>query len=136
MVNAVRRIRLVSISKSYCLMCKYSLISGQSALSLMIKSISDRSAFKARFPKSHKAVSVSAYHDDLRSFTQIAISVPDRRKVLTSDRMHSQRTNMYKSVRASVNVSNHLLYAQRRVHISQGLPVNIPNHLLYAQRRV
>jgi hypothetical protein len=46
-VNAARHIRLVLTSDSYLLMCKYSLILGQSALSFMIESISIRAAFKA-----------------------------------------------------------------------------------------
>jgi hypothetical protein len=36
----------------------------------------------------------------------------------------------------SIDVPNHLLYAQCRVKISQWLPIDVPNHLLYAQRRV
>jgi hypothetical protein len=31
-----------------------------------------------------------------------------------------------------MDVPNHLLYAQRRVQISQGLLIDIPNQLLYA----
>jgi hypothetical protein len=60
----------------------------QSALSFMIRSNSDRSAFKVRSPEPHKAISVYVHHDDLRSFVQLAISVPDRRKRLTSDHTH------------------------------------------------
>jgi hypothetical protein len=30
-----------------------------------------------------------------------------------------------------MDVPNHLLYAQRRVQISQGLLIDVPNHLLY-----
>jgi hypothetical protein len=30
-----------------------------------------------------------------------------------------------------MDVSNHLLYAQRRVMISHGLLIDVPNHLLY-----
>jgi hypothetical protein len=48
-----------------------------------------------------KAINVYAHHDDMRNFTQLAISVPDRCKGLTSDRTHNQRTNAYKSVRGS-----------------------------------
>jgi hypothetical protein len=73
----------------------------QSALSFMVGSNSDQSAFKARSPEPHKAISVYVHHDDLRSFAQLAISVPDRRKGLTSDRTHVQQTNAYKSVRGS-----------------------------------
>jgi hypothetical protein len=35
-----------------------------------------------------------------------------------------------------IDVHSHLLYAQRRIEISQGLLMDVPNHLLYAQRRV
>jgi hypothetical protein len=35
-----------------------------------------------------------------------------------------------------MNVPNHLLYAQCRIQISQGLPMNVPNHLLYVQCRI
>jgi hypothetical protein len=64
--------------------------SRQSALSFMIGSNNDRSAFKARSPESRKAISVYAHLDDMRSFAQLAISVPNRRKGLTSDHMHGQ----------------------------------------------
>jgi hypothetical protein len=70
-VNAVRRIRLVSISESYWLACKYSWILQQSTLSFVIGSISDRSAFKVWSPKPRKAISVSTHHDDLWSFAQL-----------------------------------------------------------------
>jgi hypothetical protein len=70
--------------------------SSQSALSFMIGSNSDRSAFKARSLKPWKAISVYAHHDDLRSFAQLAISVPNQRKGLTSDRTYSLWTNAYK----------------------------------------
>jgi hypothetical protein len=59
----------------------------------MMGSNSDRSAFKARSLKPHKAISVYAHHDDLRSFAQLAIRTPDQRKGLTSDRTHAPRTN-------------------------------------------
>jgi hypothetical protein len=75
--------------------------SSQSALSFMIGSNSDRSTFKARSPELCKAISVYAHHDDLRSFAQLAISVPDRCRGLTSDRIHDQETNAYKSARGS-----------------------------------
>jgi hypothetical protein len=39
---------------------------------------------------------LSKHHDDLRSFAQLAVSNPDRRKGLTSDRTHGQRINAYK----------------------------------------
>jgi hypothetical protein len=67
----------------------------------MIGSNSDRSAFKARPLKLCKAINVYVHHDDLRSFTQLAISVPDRRKGLTFDRTHGQWTNAYKLARGS-----------------------------------
>jgi hypothetical protein len=75
--------------------------SRQSALSFMIGSNSDRSAFKAWSSEPCKAISVYAHHDDLRSFAQLATSVTDRRKGLTSNCTHSQWTNTYKSVRGS-----------------------------------
>jgi hypothetical protein len=75
--------------------------SSQSALSFMIGSNSDRSAFKVRSSEPRKAISVYAHHDDLWSFAQLAISVPDRRKGLTFDRTQGQRTNAYKSGRGS-----------------------------------
>jgi hypothetical protein len=65
----------------------------------MIGSNSDRSAFKARSLEPCKVISVYAHHDDLWSFAQLAISVPDQRKGLISDRTHSQQTNTYKLVR-------------------------------------
>jgi hypothetical protein len=67
----------------------------------MIGSISDQSAFKARFSEPCKAISVSTHHDDPRSHAQIEISVTDRCKGLTFNRTHSQRTNAYKSARGS-----------------------------------
>jgi hypothetical protein len=73
--------------------------SSQSALSFIIGSDIDRSAFKARSSEPRKMISIYAHHNDLRSSAQLAISVLDRRKRLTSDRMHGQRTNAYKSVR-------------------------------------
>jgi hypothetical protein len=73
----------------------------QSGLSFMIESNNDRSAFKVRSPEPRKAISVYAYHDDMWSFAQLAISVPDWRKGLTSDRTYGQRTNAHKSVRGS-----------------------------------
>jgi hypothetical protein len=35
-----------------------------------------------------------------------------------------------------MDVSNHLLYTQRHIQISQGLLMDVPNHLLYVQRRI
>jgi hypothetical protein len=64
--------------------------SRQSALSFMIGSDSDRSVFKARSSEPRKAINNYAHHDDLQSFAQLAISVPDRRKGLTFDRTHGQ----------------------------------------------
>jgi hypothetical protein len=75
--------------------------SRQSALNFIIGSNSDRSAFKAWFPEPRNAISVYAHHDDMRDFAQLAISVHDQRKGLTADRMHGQRTNVYKSARGS-----------------------------------
>jgi hypothetical protein len=75
--------------------------SRQSALSFMIESNNDRSAFKLRSPEPRKTISVYAHHGDLWNFAQLAISVPDRCKRLTSDRTHGQRTNAYKLARGS-----------------------------------
>jgi hypothetical protein len=97
----------------------------------MIELISDRSAFKVRSPEPRKAISVSVHHDDLRSFAQITISVSDRRKRLISDRTHGQHTNAHKSAMGFRWMSNHLLYTQRPVQISQGLLIDVSNHLLY-----
>jgi uncharacterized protein YneR len=60
----------------------------QSALSFVIGLNNDRSAFKARSSESRKVINVYAHHDDLWSFAQLVISVPDRRNELTFDRMH------------------------------------------------
>jgi hypothetical protein len=98
-VKHCQTIQLVSISESYWLTCKYSWILGQSALSFMIRSISDRSAFKAWSPEPCKKISVSTHYDDLRSFAQIAISIPDWHKGLTFDRTYGQHTNVHKSAR-------------------------------------
>jgi hypothetical protein len=62
----------------------------QSALSFMIGSNSDQSTFKARSLKPHEAIIVYAHHDNLQSFAQLAINIPDRHKGLTSDRMDGQ----------------------------------------------
>jgi hypothetical protein len=56
----------------------------------MIGSISDRSVFKERSLKPRKAISVSAHHDDLQSFVQLAISVPDWHNELTFNLKHGQ----------------------------------------------
>jgi hypothetical protein len=58
-------------------------------------------SFQSTIPKSRKAISVSTHHDDLWSFAQLAISIPDRRKELTFDRTHDQRTDVYKSTKGS-----------------------------------
>jgi hypothetical protein len=76
----------------------------QSALSFIIGLNNDRSAFKARSQEPCKAISIYAHHDNLQSFAQLAISVPNRRKGLTSDRRHGQQTNTYKSARGSRSV--------------------------------
>jgi hypothetical protein len=62
----------------------------QFALSFMIGSNNDRSAFKARSLEPRKVISVYAHHDNLQTFAQLAISVSDQRKGLTSDHMHDQ----------------------------------------------
>jgi hypothetical protein len=67
----------------------------------MIRLISNQLVFKARSLEPRKAISILAYHDDLRSFAQIAISIPNWCKGLTSDHMHGQRTNAYKSIKDS-----------------------------------
>jgi hypothetical protein len=53
-------------------------------------------SFQSVIPEPRKAINVYAHHDNLRSFAQLAISVPDRRNGLTSDCTHSQPTNAYK----------------------------------------
>jgi hypothetical protein len=65
----------------------------------MIGSNSDWSAFKVWSPEPCKAINIYAHHDDLRMFAQLAISVPNRCKWLTSDCTHGQWTNTYKLVR-------------------------------------
>jgi hypothetical protein len=126
------RIRFVSINESYWLTCKYFWILRQFALSFMIGSIYDRSAFKARSSEPRNVISIYVHHDDLRNFAQITISVPDGCKGLTFNRTHDQRTNTYKSARGlPIDVPNHLLYAQHRIQINHGLPIDVPNHLLY-----
>jgi hypothetical protein len=73
----------------------------QSSLSFIIGSDIDRLAFKAQSSEPCKAISVYAHHDDLWSFAQLTISIPDRRKGLISDRTHGQWTTVYKSARGS-----------------------------------
>jgi hypothetical protein len=104
----------------------------QSALSFIIRSNSDRSAFKSRSPESCKAISIYAHHNDLWSFTQLAISVPDRRKGLTSNRTHGQWTNVYKSVRGSWLMSlTIILFTRVASHTkSKGAPDQRSTHLL------
>jgi hypothetical protein len=98
----------------------------------MIGSNSDRSAFKARSPEPRKAISVCAHHDDLWSFAQLAISVPDWHKGLTSDRTHSQRTNAYKLARGSWLTSlTIILFTRIAPHTkSKGAPDQRSTHLL------
>jgi hypothetical protein len=71
----------------------------QSALSFMIESNNDWSTFKVWSLQPCKAINVYAHHDDLWIFAQLAISIADRRKGLTSDHTHDERTNAYKSAR-------------------------------------
>jgi hypothetical protein len=96
--------------------------SKQSALSFMIGSNSDRSAFKVRSPEPRKAISVYAHHDNLWSFAQLSISVPDRRKGLTSDRTHDHWTNAYKSARGSWLTSQTIIlfYTRSTAYKKQG----------------
>jgi hypothetical protein len=98
----------------------------------MIGSNSDRLAFKAWPLESHKAISVYAHHDDLWRFAQLAIKVPDRRKGLTSDRTHGQRTNTYKSVRGSwLTFLTIILFTRVAPRTkSKGLPINA-SHIFY-----
>jgi hypothetical protein len=109
----------------------------QSALSFMIGLNSDRSAFKVWSPEPCKAISVYAHHDDLWSFAQLAISVPDQRTGLTSDHMHSQRTNAYKSVRGSwlayltIILFTHIAPCTK----SKGVPDQCSTHLLLLSAR-
>jgi hypothetical protein len=64
-----------------------------------LRSDSTPIAIKAGSSEPRKTISVSANHDDLRSFAQLAISVPNWYKGLNSDNMHGQRSNEYKSSR-------------------------------------
>jgi hypothetical protein len=101
----------------------------------MIGSNNDWLAFKARSPEPRKAISVYAHHDDMRSSAELAISVPDRRKGLTSDRTHGQRTNAYKSVRGSWLMSlTIILFTHVAPRIKRkGLPINTPYIFYYFQ---
>jgi hypothetical protein len=63
MVDAARRIQLVLTSESYLLTCKCSWILGQSTVSFMIRSISDRSTFKTKTKKLHEAQKYCHYND-------------------------------------------------------------------------
>jgi hypothetical protein len=106
--------------------------SRNSALSFMIGSNIDWLTFKAWSLKSRKTISVYAHHDDLWSFVQSAISVPDQRKGLTSDRTHDQRTNAYKSVRGSWLTSLAIILFTRIAPCikSKGAPNQRFTHLL------
>jgi hypothetical protein len=111
--------------------------SRQSVLSFMIDSNSDRSAFKARSPEPRKAIIVYVHHDSLWSFAQLAISIPDRRKRLTSDCTHGQRTNAYKSATDSWLTSLTIILFTRvspRTK-SKGAPDKHSTHLLLLSAR-
>jgi hypothetical protein len=101
----------------------------------MIGSYSDWSAFKARSSELREAISVYAHHDNLWSFAQLAISVPDRRKWLTSNFTHGQWTNAYKSARSSWLMSLTIILFTRVAPRtkSKGLPINIPHIFYYFQ---
>jgi hypothetical protein len=103
----------------------------------MIRSNIDRPAFKAWSSKPCKAISVYAHHDDLRSFGQLAISVPDRHKGLSSDHMHGQWTNTYKLVRGSWLTSLTITLFTRATPRtkSKGAPDQRSTHLLLLSAR-
>jgi hypothetical protein len=109
----------------------------QSALNFMIGSNSDRSAFKVRSPELCKAIIIYAHHDDLWSFAQLSISVPDWRKGLTSDRTHGQWTNTYKLARnfwlTSLTIILFTRVAPRTK--SKGAPDRRSTHLLLFSAR-
>jgi hypothetical protein len=107
----------------------------QSTLNFMIGSNSDRSAFKVRSPKLCKAIIIYAHHDDLRSFAQLSISIPDWRKRLTSDRTHGQWTNAYKSARDSWLTSLTIILFTRVAPCtkSKGIPIDAPHIFYYFQ---
>jgi hypothetical protein len=109
----------------------------QSALSFIIGSNSDRSAFKAWSPKSCKTTTGYAHHDNLWSFAQLAIRVSDRRKGLTSDHTHGQRINTYKSVNDSwlTSLIIILFICVAPCTKRNGLPINTP-HIFYYFHRV
>jgi hypothetical protein len=111
--------------------------SRQSALSFMIRSNNDRSAFKARSPEPHKAISVYTHHDDLWSFSQLAISIPNRHEGLTFDRTHGQWTNAYKSARGSWLTSLTIILFTRIAPRtkSKGAPDQRCTHLLLLSAR-
>jgi hypothetical protein len=103
----------------------------------MIGSNSDRSAFKPRSLEPRKAISIYAHHDDLWSFAQLAISISDQRKGLTSDRTHDQQTNAYKLVRGSWLMSLTIILF---THVaprtkSKGAPDRRSTHLLLLSAR-
>jgi hypothetical protein len=102
----------------------------------MIGSNSDRSAFKPWSSEPHKAINVYAHHDNLRKFSQLAISVPDRCKGLTYDRTYGQWTNAYKSARGSWLISLNIILFTRVAPCtkSNGLPINAPYIFYYFQR--
>jgi hypothetical protein len=112
------------------LTCKYIWILGQSALSSTFGSDNDRLTFKAWPLESRKAMSISMHQDDLRGCTQLAISIPDWRKGLTSDRTHDQQTNAYKKARGSwlMSLNIYLMFFIRIVpHTkSKGLLIDVP----------
>jgi hypothetical protein len=91
----------------------------------MIGSISDLLAFKAWSPELCEVISISAHHGDFQSFAQIAISVPDRRKWLTSDGTHGQWTNAQTSARGSWLASliiSYPFYTRSVMYKKQGAP--------------
>jgi hypothetical protein len=85
----------------------------------MIRSDSNWLAFQAWPLGRHKAMSISAHYDDLWSFAQIAISILNWRKRLTSDRTHGQRTYVYKKRRVpdwhSLSSILYFLHTQRHI---------------------
>jgi hypothetical protein len=114
------------------LTCKYIWIPGQSALRSMIESNNNRSAFKARPLGPHKVMSISTHYDDLWGYTQLAISVPDWCKGLTSDHTYSQRTNAYKKEGApdwrlltSILCFLHVQYYVQKARGSRSMSLNI-----------
>jgi hypothetical protein len=100
-------------------MCKHIWIPGKFTLSFMIGSDSDRSAFKVRPLGPHRAMSIFAHYDNLQGCADLAISVPDWCKELTSDHMYGQWINAYKKQGApdwrSITSILYFLHVQRRV---------------------